>query len=61
VDTDHHSGTSYKAANWILLGHTKGRGRMDRHHVSSLSAKAIFVYPLRHDFADILKGLKPFN
>ena len=61
VDTDHYTGVSYKAANWILLGRTKGRGRMDRHHDSSLSAKAIFVYPLRPDFTDVLKGLKPFN
>ena len=61
VDTDYYTGASYKAANWILLGRTKGRGRMDRHHDASLSAKAIFVYPLRPDFADVLKGLKPFN
>jgi hypothetical protein len=61
VDTTHYSGISYKAANWILLGHTKGRGRMDRYHDASLSEKAIFVYPLRPDFADVLKGLKPFN
>ena len=61
VDTEHYTGASYKAANWILLGCTKGRGRMDRHHDYSLSAKAIFVYPLRPDFADVLKGLKPFN
>lgn len=25
-------GTSYRAANWLLLGATTGRGRMDRHH-----------------------------
>ena len=59
VDTRHHAGTSYKAANWQLLGHTKGRGRMDRRHDSRLSSKAIFVYPLRTDFADVLKGAKP--
>ena len=58
VDTAHYAGTSYKAANWVLLGHTKGRGRMDRHHKAGLSRKAIFAYPLRPDFADILKGVK---
>ena len=58
VDTEFHAGTSYKAANWVLLGHTKGRGRMDRHHKAGLSQKAIFAYPLRPDFADILKGVK---
>ncbi|MGH9881309.1 MAG: DUF4338 domain-containing protein, partial [Pyrinomonadaceae bacterium] len=25
-------GTSYRAANWIYLGETRGRGRMDRNH-----------------------------
>jgi hypothetical protein len=58
VDTSIFAGTSYTAANWILLGHTKGRGRMDRHHKARLSQKAIFVYPLRPDFADILRGDK---
>jgi hypothetical protein len=61
VDTAHYLGISYKASNWILLGHTKGRGRMDRHHDHRLSPKAIFVYPLRSDFADVLKGVKAFN
>ena len=58
VDTSLFTGTSYRAANWELLGHTKGRGRMDRHHMAGLSRKAIFVYPLCPDFADILKGVK---
>ena len=60
VDTAFYSGTSYKTANWTLLGHTKGRGRMDRLHDTYLSPKAVFVYPLCTDFADILKGLKPY-
>jgi hypothetical protein len=29
VDTSQFVGTSYKAANWIYLGETRGRGRMD--------------------------------
>jgi hypothetical protein len=61
VDTAFYSGVSYKAANWILLGHTKGRGRMDRRHDNNLTRKAIFVYPLRPDFADFLKGVKQFE
>lgn len=59
VDSAHYSGTCYKAANWLQLGYTKGRGRMDRHHDAHLSPKTIFVYPLRPDFADVLKGTKP--
>ena len=61
VDTTHYYGTAYRASNWVLLGHTKGRGRMDRHHNSCLSSKAIFVYPLHPDFSDVLKGIKPYN
>ena len=58
VDTAYYKGVSYKASNWILLGHSKGRGRMDSRHDSRLSPKAVFVYPLRPDFADVLKGVK---
>ena len=61
VDTNLYNGTIYKAANWILLGHTKGRGRMDRHHDSKQSQKAIFVYPLRSDYKDILNGNKSYK
>jgi hypothetical protein len=50
VDRSLYSGTSYKAANWIHLGGTQGRGRMDRDHaVHNQAIKDIFVYPLcRH-------------
>jgi len=54
-------GTCYKAANWIYLGQTKGRGRMDRHKKYALSRKAIFVYPLQKDFKACLKGEKPYK
>lgn len=40
-------GTSYRAANWIYLGETRGRGRMDRkHEAHARSVKRIYVYPL---------------
>jgi hypothetical protein len=58
VDASLYQGTIYKAANWQLLGLTKGRGRMDRRHAAGLSPKAIYVRPLRRDFADILNGRK---
>jgi len=32
VDTKFYKGTCYKAAKWILLGQTKGRGRDDTNH-----------------------------
>jgi hypothetical protein len=59
VDTSHFAGTCYKASNWIYLGETQGRGRMDRKSEYSLSRKAIYMYPLQKDFKDCLKGIKP--
>jgi hypothetical protein len=50
VDATRFKGTCYRAANWICLGQTAGRGRMDRHHQAHAKAtKLIFVFPLhRH-------------
>jgi hypothetical protein len=50
VDRSRFSGTCYRAGNWIHLGATQGRGRMDRDHAAQDQAiKDIFVYPLcRH-------------
>jgi hypothetical protein len=56
-----YKGTSYKAANWIYLGETKGRGRNDRNKEYALTQKSIYVLPLQKDFRAILKGEKPFK
>ena len=50
VDASRFRGTCYKAANWICLGQTSGRGRMDREHkLQGHCIKDIYVYPLvRH-------------
>jgi hypothetical protein len=50
VDTSRYSGACYRAANWIPVGETKGRGRQDRFTQASLSRKAIYVYPIESDF-----------
>ena len=47
-------GACYRAANWICVGQTKGRGKMDRDHNTKLPRKHIWLYPLRKDFKDIL-------
>jgi hypothetical protein len=50
VEAERFRGTCYRAANWIGLGRTQGRGRMDRHHaLHDHSPKDIYVYPLRRD------------
>jgi len=61
VDRSHFMGTCYKAANWRLVGQTKGRGRNDRHAERALSIKDIYLYPLRRDCREILRGDKPFK
>jgi Domain of unknown function (DUF4338) len=47
-------GTAYRAANWRYVGLTKGRGKLEKHHQAILPQKAIFLYPLRPDFKEIL-------
>lgn len=48
VDRQRFAGTCYRAANWIEVGTTSGRGRMDRHHQRHAAApKAIFLYALQ--------------
>lgn len=50
VDTSRFSGTCYRAANWILVGQTQGRGRQDRFTRRQETIKDIYVYPLQQDF-----------
>jgi len=50
ADTAHVTGTCYRAANWIQIGRTQGRGSRERFNKKTLSPKAIFVYPLVSDF-----------
>lgn len=54
VDTTRFKGTCYKAANWIPLGLTQGRGKNDRQHLNDKPVKAVFVYPLDKRFRDVL-------
>ena len=54
VETGRFAGTSYKAANWIYLGKTKGRGKLDRYNKHSLPVKDIYVYPLERNFRTVL-------
>jgi hypothetical protein len=46
VDTRQFRGTCYRAANWIEVGQTQGRGRQDGKHEQTASVKRIFVYAL---------------
>ena len=57
VDSSRFHGTCYRAANWINVGHTKGRGRGDQYHNKKIPVKDIFLFPLRKDFRRFLGGL----
>lgn len=60
VDTEKFWGISYKAANWIYLGSTKGVGRY-RGKKQNITVKSIYMYPLQKDFKACLKGEKPYK
>jgi hypothetical protein len=47
-------GTCYKAANWVYLGQTTGRGKDDQTNKVNRSLKLVFGYPLRKDFRQVL-------
>ena len=54
VEYERHKGTCYKAANWINVGLTAGRGKKSTSHKLLIPAKDIWLYPLRKNFAAVL-------
>ena len=54
VEFERHSGTCYKAANWINVGQTAGRGKKSSSHRQLIPVKDIWLYPLRKNFATML-------
>jgi hypothetical protein len=57
VDPARFHGTCYRAANWVLVGKTAGRGRMDREHKNhGQHVKDIYVYPLTHQAQQQLRS-----
>jgi hypothetical protein len=56
VDQQRFHGGCYRASNWIELGQTSGRGRMDRtHQRHGAQIKTVWVYPLVKDAARRLR------
>jgi hypothetical protein len=54
VEQQRFRGTCYRAANWVRVGETKGRGKCDRHCRAQLPVKDIYLYPLQRDFRQAL-------
>ena len=50
VEKDRFRGTCYRAANWIHVGMTQGRGKLDRYNQHALPVKDIFLLPLEKNF-----------
>ncbi len=56
VQRDRFAGTCYRAANWINVGQTKGRGKLGPPGQISVPIKDIWVYPLAKKFRVLLKS-----
>lgn len=54
VQSQRHRGTCYKAANWVHVGQTTGRGKKSTVHHQIIPIKDIWLYPLRKNFASVL-------
>lgn len=46
----------YRAANWVYLGQTTGRGKNDLTHRVNRTIKDVWGYPLTHDLRERLAG-----
>ena len=56
VDPERFRGTCYRAANWVLLGRTTGRGKQSNSYVPNRSIKEVLGYPLTRRFRELLGG-----
>jgi hypothetical protein len=57
IDPVRFRGTCYRAANWVLLGRTTGRGKDDQTHQPNRSIKEVLGYALTPRFRDLLSQL----
>src|SRR6266852_5923131 len=56
VDPERFRGTCYRAANWVVLGKTTGRGKQSNSYVPNRSIKEVLGYPLAKQFRELLLG-----
>jgi hypothetical protein len=57
VDPERFRGICYRAANWVVLGKTTGRGKQSNSYVPNRSIKEVLGYPLAKQFRELLMGL----
>ena len=58
VDPERFRGTCYRAANWVVLGRTTGRGKDDQTHRPNRSIKQVLALPLTPRFRPLLRGVE---
>jgi hypothetical protein len=56
IDPERYRGTCYRAANWVLIGKTTGRGKDDQTNRPNRSIKEVWGYPLRRRFRELLSA-----
>ena len=54
VERQRYRGTCYRAANWIEVGETKGRGRQDRNNRQDVPVKKVLLYALDPQARELL-------
>ncbi len=55
IDTTRFRGTCYRAANWVYLGRTQGRGKDDLTHRPNRTLKDVLGLPLVENFRKLLR------
>lgn len=54
VERERFRGACYRAANWVCVGQTQGRGKKHRYKTPGVPVKDIWLYPLIRDFRRVL-------
>jgi hypothetical protein len=54
VEKQRYRGTCYRAANWLEVGETKGRGRQDENNQHAVAVKKVFLYALDNAARELL-------
>jgi len=57
VEAERYTGNCYKAANYIYIGNTQGRGRQDEECKYGEPVKKIYMYALSENFRSKLEGI----
>ena len=55
VDPERFRGTCYRAANWVMLGRTTGRGKDDHTNRANRSIKEVLGLPVHRRFRELLQ------